>query len=137
MSEFCGNLFLLKVEDSPGSTTFTEVGVFKETALSINNETVDVTDKSTAPARTLFNCGINSMAITASGNFTANAPLQIIASRSRDGALYNYQLVSDYGDIYEGAFQTVTFDRNGAFNGVEECSISLDSSGVIAYTPAP
>lgn len=137
MAKYCGKNFLLQVEDTPASGTFTSVATIRDVSLSISNEQVDTTDKTIAPARELKNCGINSMSISGAGIFSDDAPLAIIQARSHDGALYNYRLISDRGDQYQGAFQTATFDRTGAFNNSEEFSISLESSGVIVFTPTP
>lgn len=133
MAKACGILFLLQVEDTAGSDTWTSIASLRDTSLSINNEQVDITDKGSASKRVLLACGINSMSISGSGLFDTDATLAIVHAKALDGSLYNYKLISDLGDSYEGAFQVASLERTGSYNGAEEYSISLESSGVIAY----
>lgn len=68
-----GRAFLLQVGDGdPGGTgeLFTTVAGLRSTSLSLNNETVDVTTKDSAPWRELLaNAGIRSMQVQGSGVF--------------------------------------------------------------------
>lgn len=133
----CGNEFLIEVEDTPGSDTFTAIGTLRDSTLTINNEQVDTTDKATAPNRELKNCGINSLSLSGAGPFSDDAPLGIVHARARDGDLYVYRVTSGLGDQYQGEFQTASFERSGSYNNVEEYTMSLESSGIIAYTDIP
>jgi len=137
MAKYCGLLYIIEVETTAGSGTFTKLGNLRDTSLSSSNEQVDVTDKDSNKKRELLNCGVHSKSLSGSGVFTDNAMLLIVQARSDDGALWNYRVTSEYGDQYEGAFQTSGFERNGGYNGAEEYSVSLESSGDIAYTAAP
>lgn len=137
MTKFCGKDFLVNQEDTPASDTWTVVGGMRSTGMTINNETVDVTDKGDAPWRQLANCGIRSMSLSLSGIFSDDAILQACLAAALAGTILNYQLISGMGDDFEGPFQIASMERTGEYNGAEEYSISFESAAEIVYTAAP
>ena len=136
-TKFCGKNFLLQIEDTPASGTFSSVASLRDTSFTISNEQVDVSDKDGAPARELKNCGINSMSVSASGMFNDDATIEQIQLAGTTGDILLYKLISDAGDIFQGTFQVASYERNGPYNSTEEYSITLESAAAITYTPAP
>lgn len=136
--KFCGDGFLVQTEDTVNPGEFNTVGSMRDTSLSISNEQVDVTDKSSAKTRQLLaECGINSMSLSGAGLFSDEEAVIDLQAFARTGAVTTLRLISDYGDIYEGPFQVASFDRNGAYNSAEEFSVSFESASDIDYTEAP
>jgi predicted secreted protein len=138
--KFKGRNFLIKKEDTPGSNTWSIIAGMRTSALTINNAQIDVTDKEGAPFRQLLSGGIKSLSLTGAGvmkDATATRTL-LAAVLATDGTdILNFQLVSDFGDKFQGAFQVVGFDRSGDVKAEEIYTIKLESAGVIAYTAAP
>ena len=134
MAKFCGKDFLLQVEDQVVPSTFNTIGAIRDTSISINNEQVDVTDKSNMPARQLLGeCGVNSMTISGSGQFSDEEAISDLHAKALSGAVITCKLVSGNGDSYEGSFQVASFERSGPYNSVEEYSITLESAASITY----
>ena len=139
MANYCGKDLLIQIEDPAVPGTFVTIADLRDTSVSINNESVDVTTKTTMSWRQLIDCGVRTMSISGSGVFSDDAALadfvdSVIGNTS---TIANYRVISGRGDQFQGAFQATTHDRNGSFNGAEEYSLSLESAGDITYTPAP
>ena len=137
-TKFCGKDLLIQLEDVIPST-FTTIGGFRSNGVTINNEQVDVTDKGTMPWRQLIECGIRTMSLAGSGVFTDDEVMKrMVAHSVTDGeTIQNFKIISGAGDTFEGLFQIASLERTGEHNGAEEFSLTLESAGIIAYTPAP
>lgn len=140
MAKYKGRLFLVKRGQGDGPPeTFTTVGGMRSTGMTINNETVDVTDKGSAPWRELLaGAGLKSMSISLAGVFKNDAELKALQQRilATDGTdILNFQIISESGDKFVGAFQITSLERTGEHVGEEQYSISLESSGAITFTP--
>lgn len=138
MAKYKGRLFIVKRGQGDGPPeTFTTIGGMRSTGMSINNETVDVTDKGSAPWRELLaGAGLKSMSITLAGVFKNDAELKALQTRilASDGTdILNFKIQSDSGDTFTGAFQITSLERNGEHVGEEQYSISLESSGAIVF----
>ncbi len=132
-----GVLFLLKAGDGGGPETFTTVGGMRATSFQINTTTVDVTNKGSGGMRELLaGGGIQSMSLSANGTFSDSAAEETVRSQAAANSINNYQIVSGNGDEWEGAFQITSYQRSGNFDGDEQFSISLESSGAITFTAA-
>ena len=138
-----GSSFLLK--DNSSGTPQT-IGGLRSTSMTINGETVDVTNKDSATftgssghdiGRVLgANMGIRSMTLSASGVFTDSAGENNLRGAAFTGAAVNYDLVFGDGSDVKGAFIVTSYERAGEFNGEETFSCTLESSGTVTYTNA-
>lgn len=144
MAKACGKEFIVARGNGdivPGPETFVVVAGMRSTGLSINTETVDVTDKQDAPWRTLIDCGITSMSISLSGPMTDDISLQDLQKDIiRNGGnvtINNFLLTSGISDQFQGPFQITSMSRDGEYNGEENYAITLESAGEIIYTAAP
>lgn len=137
MAKYNGDLFLIKLgnEDGPPET-FTTIACMRSTSLSLNNEQIDVTSKCDTPWRELIEGGIRSMSLSLSGIFNDDATIDSINDIALAGTIKNYEIVSERGDSYTGAFQISSFERSGEYNDAEQYSVSLESSGTITHTDA-
>lgn len=132
MTALKGREFMLYL----GSGTSTPICGFRANTLSINNESVDVTDKCAAPYRTLLeDAGIRSMTISGEGFFDNIAAAKTLFGNALSNSINTYTLQSGSGEKFEGLFQITSFERSGEYNTEEQFSATLESSGQITYTP--
>lgn len=115
----------------------------KSNSLSINTETVDVTDKGDGTVgntglrmRELAQCGVRSMELSGSGYLTDLFTSKDLVQYAFDGAVKRFRLISGNGDKYEGLFQVNKLDRAGDYNAAETVSLSFSSADTITFTPA-
>ena len=131
-TKYCGSDFLIQVDIA---STFTTIGSMRSTSMTINNETVDVTDKDSSGWRELVaGCGIRSMSLSGSGIFSDDVALEDVLEQVMAGTILNFKLISGAGDTFAGAFQGSSFERAGEYNAEETYSFTLESSGVVART---
>lgn len=126
---------ILKVGDGGSPESFTQAGGLRSNNLTINNETVDVTNKSSSGVRVLLEgAGVNSIDLTASGVFEDDAHVDTLRDAAENNTFVNCQLVvpgDTYGRTYEGAFQIASFAHAGEYNGEMTYEVTLNSSGTI------
>jgi len=138
MSAQKGSLFLLKVGDGGSPETFTTLGGLRATRFAIDNAPVDVTTKDSAGMRELLaGAGVQSMTISGSGLFTDSTAEETLRANASSGAIANYRIIAGNGDQWEGAFLITAYGRGGDYNSEETFSLTLESSGAIAFTPGP
>jgi len=131
-----GRAFVLKVGDGATSEEFTTVGGMRVTALDINGERVDITDKDDAGWRTLLaDAGIKSVSITGSGVFKDSVSEATVRTNVLAQTIDNYELVFENGDKFTGAFQ-VNMGYSGSHDGEVTYSLTLDSSGEVSFEPS-
>ena len=66
-----GSAMLMKVGNGGSPETFTTIGGLRSTSLTINNESVDVTNKDSSNKRTMLAAaGVQSISVSGSGVFT-------------------------------------------------------------------
>lgn len=135
MAKFKGRDFLVQREsNTPG--TYVTIGGMRSTSMTINNESVDVTDKDGDTWRKLLEgAGIQSMSIKLSGVFSDNATTNSVQADVVANSVKNYKLVSGNADFFIGAFQITSMERGGEYNKEETFSVTLESAGTVAYTP--
>jgi TP901-1 family phage major tail protein len=127
-----GASLVVKIGDGSSPETFTTVAGLQDTSISINQETVDVTNKDSSRVRTLLaQGGVKSFTITGSGIFQDNATEQSVLSAVDGASFTNFQfLVPDY-NTFTGAFQVTTLDYTGTYNGAVQYSMTFESAGAV------
>ena len=69
-----GSAMLMKVGNAGSPETFTTIAGLRSTSLTVNNESVDVTNKDSSNNRTLLaEAGVQSISVSGSGVFTDGA----------------------------------------------------------------
>lgn len=135
---------LLKINSS-GSTYVTVAGL-RSTSITLNDETVDVTTKSSLGHRALLaGGGVNSVSVSASGVWTSDTSEELVRTallgqgNTSDGAsaqtpaFKNFQMfIPDFGTM-TGSFAVTSLEYAGEYNGEVTFSISLESNGYITY----
>jgi len=132
-----GKDVLIKV-DSDGAGTFVTIGGMRSKSISLNSETVDVSDSdSTNRWRELLaGAGLRSATVTGSGVFKDSAGEEDVRGYFFAGTHEDYQfIVPDFGTI-EGAFQVTAIDYAGEHNGEATYSMTFESAGELTWTAA-
>ena len=127
-----GSAFLLKVGDGASSPAFTTVAGLRTTQLSINGETVVVTNKGSGGWRELLSgAGTRSVSVSGAGVFTGSAAEARLKGNALGGVLDDYQLSFESGDRMQGKFLLSRLDYAGDFNGERSYTLALESSGPV------
>lgn len=130
-----GISFLLK-EGAVASTPTTIAGG-RTVSMTLNNEQVDVTTQSSANARTLLaDAGVQSISIDMSGIFEDSTIEETVRGYAFANSINTFSLYFPNGDTLEASFAISNYSRNAEYNGAEEFSMTLESSGAITYTEA-
>ena len=131
-----GSAFLLKVGDgspqSNGGPVFATVAGLRTTQLSINGETVVVTNKDSGGWRQLLSgAGVRSVSVSGAGVFTGSAAEARLKGNALAGVLDDYRLSFESGETMTGRFLVSRLDYAGDFNGERSYTLSLESSGAV------
>lgn len=132
-----GSDVLIKV-DSTGAGVFVTVGGMRSKSISLNAETVDVSDSdSTNKWRELLaGAGLKSATITGSGVFKDSAGEEDVRGYFFAQTIVDYQfIIPDFGTI-EGAYQVTAIDYAGEHNGEATFSLTFESAGELTWTAA-
>ena len=129
-----GRALLMKLGNAASPEVFTTIGGMRSTSISLNDETVDITNKDSGTTRELLaQGGIYSMSVSGSGVFTDSASEATLQGDMNQSALTNYQfLIPDFG-TYTGAFQLTSLEYAGEYNGEVTYTFAFESSGTITF----
>ena len=126
-----GREMLIKIGDGSSPANFTTVGGIRSRTVTINNDTVDITDSDNAPWRQLLgDVGLRSVSISGSGVYKDGDAINNVEDLSFSGALEEFQIVFGNGDIIQGIFAVSSFEYGGEHVSEQTFSISLESGGI-------
>lgn len=136
-----GSALLLKIgataSGAASSDTYTTVGGLRSTSISLNQETVDITNKDSANAREMLaDAGVESVSISGSGVFTDVASEETLRAAFAGADIPNFEVILPNFGTYQGKFQIASLEYSGEYNGEMTYSVTLESSGAVAYTAA-
>ena len=127
-----GSALLIKVGNAASPEVFTTIAGLRDTSISINSETVDVTNKDSARVRTLLaDVGIKSFSVSGSGVFTDAASEQLILTNFNASTFLNYQFLVPSYNTFTGKFQVTSLEYSGSYNGEVSYSMSFESADAI------
>ena len=127
-----GSAFLLKIGDGGSPPTYDTVAGLRTTQLSINGETVVVTNKGSAGWRELLSgAGTRSVSVSAAGIFLGSTAEASVRSNALAGTIEQYELSFEDGEKLQGAFLIARLDYAGDFNGERNYTLQLESSGPV------
>ena len=129
-----GAALLLKIGNGGSPESFTTIAGLRSTSITLNDESVDITNKDSSGNREfLADAGVHSVSISGSGVFTDGASEATLRATMNASSLTNVQvIVPDFG-TYTGAFMCASLEYAGEFNGEVTYSVTLESSGAIAF----
>lgn len=136
-----GSALLLKIgadaSAAASADTYTTVGGLRSTSISMNQETIDVTTKDSSNARELLaDGGVESVSVSGSGVFTDAASEATLRTAFGGANIPNFEvIIPDFG-TYQGKFQITALEYAGEYNGEVTYSVTLESSGSVAFTAA-
>ncbi len=127
-----GSAVLMKIGNAGSPETFTTIGALRSTSITINAETIDITNKDSSRVRTLLaNAGIKSFSVSGSGIFDDGATHQSVLTAYSASTFSNYQfLVPDF-NTFTGAFQVTSMEYSGEYNDSAQYSLTFESAGAI------
>lgn len=132
-----GKDILIKRVPTGGGASVT-VGGMRSKSLTLNKETVDVTDSdSTDQWRELLTgAGVKSLAISGSGVFKDTATEGLVLGDFVDDVLSTYEFVVPSLGTFSCLCDIPSLEYSGEYNGEVQHSMSFESAGVVAFTPA-
>ena len=132
-----GRSFIISRCDGEATEVFTEVAGLRSTGLTIDGESVDITNKDSSGWQTLLaGAGTTSVSVSGSGVFFDSAGEVLIQTSAMTKTLDNYEIEFESGDKFAGAFQVTSYERTGEYNGEVAYSMSFMSSGAVTFTAA-
>lgn len=125
-----GALFYLQADISGNYTT---IAAMQSNSMTINQETVEITDKSMLFRELLENAGISSVSVKAQGVCNNSASFAFLRQTIINGTLFNGRIESNTGEVYTGLFALTSFESSGEYNKGELFAITLESAGTTAF----
>jgi TP901-1 family phage major tail protein len=127
-----GSAFLLKVGDGAATPTYATVAGLRTTQLSINGESVVITNKGSGGWRELLSgAGTRSVSVAGAGIFTGSAAETRLRGNALAGLIDDYELSFESGERMRGRFLLTRLDYAGDFNGERSYTVALESSGAV------
>jgi TP901-1 family phage major tail protein len=136
MSAQKGKDLLLKLDD--GSGAFVTVAGLRTRRISLNAETVDVTDAESAGRwrELLDGAGVKRASLAGTGIFKDQASDALVRQAFFDGLLREWRVViPDFG-VVAGPFQITSLDYRGEHNAELTFDVALESAGAVTFTSA-
>jgi TP901-1 family phage major tail protein len=137
---------LMKIDISGTKTT---IGGLRSTSITLNDESVDITNKDSLGTRTLLaGAGVNSLSVSGSGVFTDSAAEVAVrtafaaqqnttdGSSAQTAAFESFQFIIPNLGTYTGSFQITSLEYAGEYNGEATYSMSFESAGYITFAAA-
>jgi len=129
-----GKSMVLKIGDGATAEAFTTIGGMRTNALTINGETVDITDKDSNGWRELLEqAGVKSVSMTGAGVFKDSASEGTARTAAMNQTIDNYRMQFQDGKYFAGPFQITSLEYTGEYNGSRQFSMSFESAGTITY----
>ena len=127
-----GSAFLLKVGDGATPPLYTTIAGLRTTQLSVNADTVVVTNKGSGGWRELLSgAGVRSVSLSGAGVFSGTAAEGRVKASALAGILDDYQVSFESGERLAGKFLITRLDYAGDFNGERNYTLALESSGEV------
>ena len=125
-----GSAFLLKVGDGAVPPAWTTIAGLRTTQLSINADTVVITNKGSGGWRELLSgAGVRSVSLSGGGVFSGTFAEGRVKASALAGMLDDYQVSFESGERLTGRFLITRLDYAGDFNGERTYTLALESAG--------
>ena len=127
-----GSAFLLKIGDGASPPGFTTVAGLRTSQMSVNAETVVVTNQGSGGWRELLSgAGVRSVTLSGSGVFTGSAAEARVKAHALAGVIDDWRVSFESGETLTGRFLISRLDYAGDFNGERTYALTLESSGAV------
>ena len=132
-----GSLMLMKIGDGGDPEIFSLVAGLRSTRMILNNALFPASTIESGSWRTLcVNMGEQSLTVIAEGLFTDSEAEATVRNAAFNQSIYHYQISFGNGDIVSGPFLISSYERSGDYDEEELVALTLESAGVVSYTPA-
>ena len=134
---------VVKMNVSGSQTT---IGGMRSTSITLNDESVDITNKDSNGTRTLLaGAGVNSVSISGSGVFTDDAGEVAVraafqaqqnttnGTNAQTPAFETFEFTIPHLGTYTGKFQITSLEYAGEYNGEATYSMSFESADYITF----
>ncbi len=130
-----GRGFLIQIGDGATPETFSTVAGLRSSAITIDTRPVEITNKDSAGWREILDgAGVRRLAVSGSGVFWDSAAEATLRAKALAGAVANYRIVFENGDVFAGPFLVASLDYSGDHDGERTYTLSLESAGVVTFT---
>lgn len=124
--------FLLKLSDGGSPETFATIAGLRATALTINNQPVDITHKDSQGWRELLSgAGVRTVSVSGSGVFMDSQAETDLRNHAMATSLGAFRLSFENGTRFDGQFLVTQLDYAGDYNGEQTYTVALESSGPV------
>ncbi|GHF18207.1 phage major tail protein, TP901-1 family [Kordiimonas sediminis] len=131
MSAQAGKDMILKM-DIAGTKTI--IGGFRSNSFRLNGETVEVTNKGSGGMREfLEGGGVKSLSTSGSGLFVTDDHMVAVQTALLTGSLVDFDILIPGHGTFSAHFAVTNLEMSGEHNGEVTFSVSLESSGPIAF----
>lgn len=128
-----GSAFLLKVGDGGAPVTYATIAGLRTTQLSVNAESVVITNKGSGGWRELLSgAGVRSVSLSGAGVFAGSAAEIRVKASALAGTIDDYEVSFEGGERMRGKFLITRLDYAGDFNGERTYTLALESSGAVS-----
>jgi TP901-1 family phage major tail protein len=127
-----GSAFLLKISNGATPPAYQTVAGLRTTQMSINGDTVVITNKGSGGWRDLLSgAGTRSVSVSAAGIFLGSTAESAVRAHALAGTLDDYELSFEDGEKLRGRFLVQRLDYAGDFNGERSYTLQMESSGPV------
>lgn len=116
--------------------TFENFAGIRSKSFTLNSELIDITSQDSDQWRKVADeAGINSMSLSGSGVVNDDRAYRRARARALSRKISNFRIiVNNDGDYFQGFFKIASLGGAGDYNAESTYDITLESSGVIAFT---
>lgn len=134
MSAQLGKDVLIKIDISG---TFTSIGGMRSKTLTLDQETIDITDSdSTGGWREILQggAGVRSASIEGEGVFKDTTAEGAVLTAWTNGTTPDFQFIIPGLGTFEGAFLVTQIEYSGEYNGAAMYKMKFENAGAITFT---
>ena len=143
-----GRSFIAKWRNDDSTGTYTSVAGQRDTSFTINNESVDITNKDGASTtgalwkQLLSQAGVSSGTLSLSGIFLDSANDALLRTRLNQNKQVDISLTmpgtsAGAGGSYLFSGNISSIDYKGSYNGAVEFSATIETTGEVTFDPLP
>ncbi len=131
-----GRDLVLKIGDGGSPETFSTIGAARTVEMSVANPAAAVTSLADGGIAALVaDGGVQTLEITLQGLFKDSAAEAALHTAALGRTLNDYQLCFPNGAVYAASFAVTAYKRSGAYNALEDFTVTLARSGAGVFTP--
>jgi predicted secreted protein len=136
--EAAGKDYLLQVETSPGSNSYSTIGGLRSKGFVLQHEGIEVTNHGSSQKKEYLDAaGISSAKLQGSGVFNRDAQTHaLIRANVWSGNLTKFRIIDQGsgGETATASWHIDSYEKTGEYKGAIEFNLSLSSHGDITWS---